>query len=213
MPIVFDGPFQIFKVAGMGPYDNNGYVLADPATKEAYLVDAPAQVERLLDDAGDFRVKSVIVTHTHADHVAGYADLKRLSDLPVALHADDTGRVSWKPDQLIGNGDTLTIGTTRIRVVHTPGHTAGALCLALDGALISGDTLFPGGPGRTTSGEDFQRIVESITTQLYVLPGDTLVLPGHGADTTIATSKAEYAVFAGKPHPDDLHDHVSWLTS
>ena len=70
MPIVFDGPFQIFKVAEMGSYSNNGYVLADPATKEAYLIDAPDQIERLLDEAKDFRVKAVLVTHTHPDHVA-----------------------------------------------------------------------------------------------------------------------------------------------
>ena len=213
MPIVYDGPFQLFKVAGMGPYDNNGYVLADPATKEAYLIDAPAQVERLLDEAKDFRVKAVLVTHTHADHVAGYADLKRLSDLPVAVHADDVARLPGEPDLLLAHGDVLAIGTTRIRVLHTPGHTPGGVCLHLDGALISGDTLFPGGPGRTGSPADFKRVVASITTQLHTLADGTLLLPGHGADTTIGESKADYAVFASKPHSDDLHDHVSWLTS
>ena len=213
MPIVYDGPYQLFKVPGMGPYDNNGYVIADPATKEAYIVDAPAQIERLLEEAKDFRVKAVLVTHTHPDHVAGYADLKRLSDLPVAVHADDEARLPGTPDLRIAHGDVLTIGSTRIHVLHTPGHTPGGICLHLDGALISGDTLFPGGPGRTRSAASFTQVVASITTHLHPLPGETLVLPGHGADTTIAESKREYAVFAAKPHPDDLHDHVSWLTS
>jgi glyoxylase-like metal-dependent hydrolase (beta-lactamase superfamily II) len=76
MSIVFDGAYQIMKVADMGPYGNNGYVIADPRTKEAYLVDAPADIARLLDEAKDFRVKAVLITHTHPDHVAGYADLK-----------------------------------------------------------------------------------------------------------------------------------------
>ncbi len=213
MPIVFDGPYQVLKVADMGPYGNNGYVIADPLTKEAYLVDAPAQVERLLDEARDFRVKGVLVTHTHPDHVAGYADLKRLTDLPVSVHEADAGKLPGKPENLLAVGDELHVGSIRIRVLHTPGHTPGGLCLALDGALISGDTLFPGGPGRTRSASDFKQVVASITTQLHPLPEPTLVLPGHGANTTIGDSKREYAVFAAKPHPDDLHDDVTWLAS
>lgn len=213
LPIVYDGSHQLFKVPGMGPYDNNGYVLADPRTKEAYIVDAPAQIERLLDEARDFRVKGVIVTHTHPDHVAGYADLKRLSDLLVAVHADDEPRLPGKPELRLAHGDELTIGTTRIRVIHTPGHTPGGLCLYVDGTLVSGDTLFPGGPGRTNSAGDFGQLVASITTHLYALPDGTLVLPGHGSDTTIANSKSEYAIFAAKQHAADLHDHVSWLDS
>ncbi|MDA1035952.1 MAG: MBL fold metallo-hydrolase [Chloroflexi bacterium] len=213
MPIVFDGPYQIFKVAGMGPYDNNGYVLADPSTREAYVVDAPAQVERLLDEAKDFRIKGVLITHTHPDHVAGYADLKRLTDLPVAVHEADVARLPGKPDMLLAHGDDLAIGLTKVRVMHTPGHTPGGICLWLDGTLISGDTLFPGGPGKTASATDFRQVVESITTKLHPLPEQTLVLPGHGADTTMAESKREYAVFAGKTHPEDLHDNVLWLIS
>lgn len=213
MTIAFDGPYQIFKVADMGPFGNNGYVLADPSTREAYLVDAPAQVERLIDEAKDFRIKGVLITHTHPDHVAGYADLKRLTDLPVAVHEADVDRLPGEPDLLLAHGDDLTIGSTKIRVMHTPGHTPGGVCLWLDGTLISGDTLFPGGPGRTRSADDFRQVVDSITTKLHPLPESTIVLPGHGADTSIAESKREYAVFAGKPHPDDLHEDVLWLTS
>ena len=213
MTLAFDGAFQILKVAGMGPYDNNGYVLADPVTREAYIVDAPAQIERLLEEARDLRVKGVLITHTHPDHVAGYADLKRLTDLPVAVHEADAGRLPGKPESLLTDNQELWIGGTRLHVLHTPGHTPGGVCLALDGALVSGDTLFPGGPGRTRTVDDFRRIVASITSRLYGLPEPTLVLPGHGADTTIVDSKREYAAFAARPHPADLHDHVSWLTS
>ncbi len=213
MPIVFDGPYQIFKVAGMGPYDNNGYVLADPLTREAYLVDAPAQVERLLDEAKDFRIKAVLITHTHPDHVAGYADLKRLTDLPVAVHEADVARLPGEPEMLLAHGDDLAIGSTKVRVMLSRGDTRGGVCLWLDGTLISGDTLFPGGPGRTRSATDFRQVVDSITTKLHPLPESTIVLPGHGADTTISESKREYAVFAGKKHSEDLHDNVLWLTS
>ena len=213
MSIVYDGTYQVFKVASMGSYDNNGYVIADTATKEAYLVDAPDQVERLLEEAKDFRVKAVLITHTHPDHVAGYADLKRLTDLPVAVHADDEARLPAAPDLRIAHGDDLYLGHTRIRVLHTPGHTPGGICLYIDGTLVSGDTLFPGGPGRTRTPAAFKQVVRSITEQLLTLDDGTLVLPGHGANTTIASSKREYGVFASKPHPDDLHEHVNWLTS
>ncbi|MEX2430613.1 MAG: MBL fold metallo-hydrolase [Dehalococcoidia bacterium] len=213
MSVVYDQQFQVFKVAGMGPYDNNGYIIADPKSKEAYLVDAPAEVERLLDEAKEFRVKAVLITHTHPDHVAGYTDLKRLTDLPVVVHPADEARLPGTPEMRIEHGADLFIGNTRIRVLHTPGHTPGGICLAVDGVLVSGDTLFPGGPGRTRSPEDFQQVVASITERLLVLDDGTLVLPGHGANTTIAGSKQEYAAFASRPHAEGLHGHVSWLES
>lgn len=213
MSLVIDGRVRVHKVAGMGPYDNNGYVIADSQTREAYLVDAPAQINRLLDEASDYRVQGVLVTHTHPDHVAGYADLKRLSDLPVAVHDADAGKLPGKPESLLTHGQRLRVGAIHIRVMHTPGHTPGGLCLVLDDAVITGDTLFPGGPGRTITPANFQQVVASITTHLLPLDGQTLVLPGHGADTTIGNSRREYAAFARRHHPDDLHDHVSWLTS
>ena len=214
MTLVYDARrLVVFKVAGMGPYDNNGYVIADPSTKEAYLVDAPADIQRLLDEADGFQVKGVVVTHTHPDHVAGYADLKRLTDLPVAVHESDAHRLPGKPDALLAHDDELNVGQTRIRVLHTPGHTPGALCLHVDGALVSGDTLFPGGPGRTNTPDDLRQIVASIEERLLVLPDGAIVLPGHGADTTIGASKAEYAVFKSKEQPAGLHGHVGWLTS
>lgn len=213
MALVYDGRHLVFKVPGMGPYDNNGYVIADPRTKEAYIVDAPAGVERLLDEADGLQVKGVIVTHTHPDHVAGYADLKRLTGLPVGVHESDADRLPGAPDFLLAHGEELAVGEGRVRVLHTPGHTPGALCLHAGGALVSGDTLFPGGPGRTSTPDDLRRVVRSIEERLLVLDDGTLVLPGHGSDTTIAASKAEYAVFAGREHPADLHGHVSWLTS
>ena len=213
MPLVHDGPVQVYRVAGMGPYDNNGYVLADTTSGECYLVDAPAEIERLLEEARDFTPKGVLITHTHPDHVAGYADLKRRADLPVAVHPDDAPRLPGMPDFYLAHGEPLYVGRQVIRPLHTPGHTPGGICLALDGCLISGDTLFPSGPGYTREPEAFQQLVESITELLHVLDDATIVFPGHGPETTIGASKAEYATFAAKPHPADLHGHVQWLTS
>ena len=185
MTLVYDGPHLVFKVAGMGPYDNNGYVIADPATKEAYLVDAPAEIERLLTEADGFQVKGVIVTHTHPDHVAGYADLKRLTDLPVSVHESDARRLPGEPDALLAHNDELSIGASRIRILHTPGHTPGALCLFTDGTLVSGDTLFPGGPGRTNTSDDLRQVVQSIEERAAHAARRRARIAGpDGADTT-----------------------------
>ena len=213
MPLAYDGEFQVYKVAGMGPYDNNGYVIADPASGECYLVDAPAQIERLIQEAGAFRIKGVLITHTHPDHIQGYGDLKRLTGLKAAVHPDDQAKLPSEPDFHLADGGELRIGATSIHVLHTPGHTPGGVCLRIGPCLISGDTLFPGGPGYTGSPETFRQVVRSITERLLTLDGDVLVFPGHGADTTIGQAKREYTAFTGRPHPDDIHGHVSWLTS
>jgi len=95
-------------------------------------------------------------------------------------------------------------------VLHTPGHTPGGLCFLTDKYLIAGDTLFPGGPGKTQSPADFRRIIESITQKLFELPEDTQVFPGHGEATTIKEAKQQYEVFSTRPHDPNLHGDVVW---
>ena len=97
--------------------------------------------------------------------------------------------------------------------MHTPGHTPGSICLHFGGAVLTGDTLFPGGPGRTRSNEALQQEIASIRTHLLPMQPDTVVLPGHGGTTTIEQAGKEYAVFAGKQHPADLSGDVLWLES
>ena len=94
---------------------------------------------------------------------------------------------------------------------HTPGHTPGSISLVVGGAVFTGDTLFPGGPGHSRSNEALQQEIASITSKLHTLPDATVVLPGHGDRTTIGESKAEYEVFASKEHPADLHGDVLWM--
>jgi glyoxylase-like metal-dependent hydrolase (beta-lactamase superfamily II) len=113
----------------------------------------------------------------------------------------------------LSDGAEVRVGRATMRVIHTPGHTPGSLCLLVGGALITGDTLFPGGPGHSGSPEALREEIDSITSKLYTLPDDTMVLPGHGGATTIGASKAEYAQFASRPHPDDLHGDVLWAES
>ena len=108
------------------------------------------------------------------------------------------------------DGDEIAVGQATVLALHTPGHTPGSTCYIAGDILFSGDVLFPGGPGRTQTPADLRQSIGSITERLHPLPDETLVLPGHGADTTVGDSKREYAVFASKDHPPDLCGDVLW---
>jgi glyoxylase-like metal-dependent hydrolase (beta-lactamase superfamily II) len=213
MVLIHDGEFQILKVAGLGPYNNNGYILADPKTLEAYIIDAPKEIDKVLDIAQEFHVKGVLITHSHHDHIAGYTDLKRATDLPIGVHPADQSQLPESPSFLLEHNNTLYIGRNQIRMIHTPGHTPGGICLLIGDCLISGDTLFPGGPGYTRDASSFRQLKMNITTYLLPLPLGVIVLPGHGDNTTIGHSRTEYSVFSSKPHPDDLHGEIQWETT
>jgi glyoxylase-like metal-dependent hydrolase (beta-lactamase superfamily II) len=111
------------------------------------------------------------------------------------------------------DGDTIEVGKLKFKVLHTPGHTPGSLCFLVGKYLISGDTIFPGGPGKTGTPADFKQIVKSLDTRLFVLPDDIEVYPGHGEGTVLGKEKKAFAVFASKPHDANLFGDVLWLSS
>lgn len=205
---------EVIKVEGLGPFDNNSYIIADSATKQALFVDAPSGVEKAIEAARGYDVQRIVITHRHGDHWAGLDAVKRAIAAPVHCHEADAAPYAGKVDGHIGDGETIAVGDTIVRVVHTPGHTPGSVCLlvpAADGdVLISGDTLFPGGPGRSDSPAALQEMVGSITSRLLTLDARTRVYPGHGANTTIGDAKREYAVFASKEHAAGLCGDVTW---
>jgi glyoxylase-like metal-dependent hydrolase (beta-lactamase superfamily II) len=130
--------------------------------------------------------------------------------VPLATHELSSFQLKTPPEILLKGGETLLLGKLKIEVLFTPGHTPGGLCFRVGKYLLAGDTLFPGGPGHTESPEDFKQILDSLTNEIYSLPDETLVLPGHGDGTTIKKSKDEYGVFASKPH-GELYGDVTWL--
>ncbi|MGK5740517.1 MBL fold metallo-hydrolase [Micromonospora sp. URMC 103] len=173
--------------------DNNVWVVGDDA--ECVVLDAPHDVDAILRVVGERRVRAILATHAHDDHVRAAPALARATGAPVLLHPDD--RVLWDlvhPDVPPGGdlhgGTTVEVAGTVLRVLHTPGHSPGACSFhAPDlGAVFTGDTLFAGGPGATgRSYSDFGTIVESIRDRLLTLPPETVVHTGHGDDTTIGT--------------------------
>ena len=175
--------------------DNNIWVVGDE--KECLVVDAPHDVDDILALVGDRTVKAIVCTHAHDDHVRVAPALRERVTAPILLHPDD--RPLWELthtehlwDVDLSDGQTIDIGDTQVKVLHTPGHAPGAVCLYVEdlGCVFTGDTLFQGGPGATgRSYSDEDVIKESIREVLFALPDETVVHTGHGDDTTIGAEK------------------------
>lgn len=213
MPIHFQNErYRIHKIVA-SPMANNAYIIVCKATGESVIIDAPRDAGKIIEEVKGTRVRAILITHRHGDHLEGFEKLKTETKAAAAINHEDASAMPGMPDFYLTDGDIIPVGHLALKVIHTPGHTPGATCLLLDEHLFTGDTLFPGGPGRTHSNAELEQEIESITTKLYTLPDTTRVYPGHGNDTTIAQSKEQYAVFAGKQHAADLSGDVSWLRS
>jgi glyoxylase-like metal-dependent hydrolase (beta-lactamase superfamily II) len=179
------------------------YLIIDQQTNTCALVDPAFDTKKLLDEIRNrgLHLKYVINTHSHADHIAGNAFIIDKSRAKLMIHRDDVrtmntfmnklfarilgGRKSPMPRRLLLNDDTIQLGTIKLKVIHTPGHTPGSICLYTDGNLITGDTLFVGAVGRTDlRGGSHQQLINSIHKKLYTLPPETIVWPGHDYGTT-----------------------------
>jgi glyoxylase-like metal-dependent hydrolase (beta-lactamase superfamily II) len=197
----------------LGPYATNSYILTCPDTGDGLLVDAPAEGSAIMRAAKHTKATHILVTHSHADHIGALSELKSRLRVPVAIHRLDMKALSVKPEILLEDGQEVAFGKARLKVIHTPGHTPGSLCFLVGKHLLSGDTLFPHGPGRTNTPADLTRIIGSITGRLFVLSDDTEVYPGHGNSTILAKEKEEFAVFSARSHDPGLSGDVLWLSS
>lgn len=188
MTAIFDhGSVRITKLP-VGPYDNNVYVVASAG--QAVLVDAAAEPERILAACDGLTVHAVLVTHGHLDHIGALDELTRTLGVPWRMHPADVDIAGRSPDLTFADGDEVPVGDVVIRVLHTPGHTPGSVSFRVEPVVFSGDTLFPGGPGATRwEYSSFDGILTSIETKLFPFPDDTVVHPGHGADTTIGAER------------------------
>lgn len=174
----------------VGPFENNVYVVRCRSTGHAVLVDAANEHDLLVPVAREAGVRRVLTTHGHFDHIQAVEPM-RDAGIDVAVGPEDAEMLP-SYDQLIHDDDVEEVGELRLRTIHTPGHTPGSVSFVIEGepVLLSGDTLFPGGPGTTSfEGGDFDTIIASIDERLFTLPADTLVMPGHGLDTTVGSER------------------------
>jgi len=182
---------EVHKVV-VGPVDNNVFVVRCRATGEAVLIDAANEHEHLHELCTTLDVRRVLETHGHWDHIGAVAEIRNAGYEVAVTLADAPRLADVGYDVLLDDAEVIEVGQMRLHAIHTPGHTEGSICFQVAGTplLFSGDTLFPGGPGATKfPGGDFPTIIGSIERRLFTFPDDTIVLPGHGDDTTIGTER------------------------
>ena len=210
--VVKDDNIQIEKLE-VGPFGTNAYVLVCRATDDSVLVDTPAEANKIMERLKGTNPRYILTTHNHTDHLGAFSELRSLLGVPVAVPPLDAERLPSPPDMLLNDGDTVSFGSIELKVLHTPGHTPGSLCFLTGQYLISGDTIFPHGPGKTRMPGDLRQVIESITKKVFVLPDDTQVHPGHGDSTVLKKEKEEFAVFSSRSHDPGLCGDVLWLSS
>ena len=192
-----DSELEIHKVV-VGPMDNNVFVLRFRQSGEGLLIDAANEHELLLDLCKNLNVQQVIETHGHWDHIQAVPQVRDAGYSVHITQADAHMLDSY--DEILEDDCVISVGRIKLETILTPGHTPGSMCFKVSNKpiLFSGDTLFPGGPGATQfEGGNFEKIIESIDKRLFILDKETVVLPGHGENTTIGDER---------PHLDEWVD-------
>ena len=195
-----DANVDVHKVV-VGPFDNNVFVVRCRRSGDAVLIDAANEHEQLLQLCRRLGVRRVLETHGHWDHIQAVPAMRE-AGYEVAVTAADAPRLKDVGyDVFIDDAEIIEVGDLRLHAIHNPGHTEGSISFhVVDTPLLfTGDTLFPGGPGNTQlEGGDFATIITSIDNRLFTFPAETIVLPGHGLDTTIGAERPQLASWVAR---------------
>jgi glyoxylase-like metal-dependent hydrolase (beta-lactamase superfamily II) len=185
----------IVSKVSVGPMDNNAYVLRCRATGEELLIDAADEPQRILAVCGEGPLVRVVTTHRHGDHWQALAAVVAATGARTVAHVDDAPAIPVPTDEAVRDGDRVRLGRVDLEVVHLVGHTPGSIALLYDDPtgqphVWTGDSLFPGGVGRTTNPEDFTSLFGDVKRKLFDrLSDETWVYPGHGDDTTLGQER------------------------
>ncbi len=199
---------MIIKKLEIEPFLSNCYIVGAESNKEGMIVDPGGEADRILKQVEDLglKIQFIVVTHAHIDHIGALREVKEATNADIAIHTDDAISLHRShlsgtafhlslqalpsPDRLLNDGDSIDFGSLHFSVLHTPGHSAGGICLAGEGVVFTGDTLFNFAIGRyDRPGGSYDAIMDSIKNKLMALPDSTIVYPGHGPQTTIGTER------------------------
>jgi glyoxylase-like metal-dependent hydrolase (beta-lactamase superfamily II) len=189
----------ITKLSVGGTRDNNAYVLRCRDTGDELLVDAAGEPERIIETLGDGPLVTVLTTHRHPDHWQALADVVAHTAAATVAHVDDAPAIPVPTTRPVRHGDRIRAGNCEFSVIHLAGHTPGSIAVLYDDPtgpphLWTGDSLFPGGPGKTATPGDFTSLMHDLETKVFgALPDETWVYPGHGDDTTLGAERPHLA--------------------
>ncbi|TET96623.1 MAG: MBL fold metallo-hydrolase [Anaerolineales bacterium] len=203
------------RVMPVGEYQTNCYLIVETELDEGILIDPGDEAQKILDWIGKTSVTRLLLTHGHSDHVGALHVVKQSLGATVGIHPADAEAFSIQADFELSPGNIFRLGDAHIEVVHVPGHTPGSVALKLievDGfhRALSGDAIFPGGPGHTQTPEALAAALESLAHTIFTWPDSIRLHPGHGESTTVGRECAAFETFRDKPLPPDLCGDVTW---
>jgi glyoxylase-like metal-dependent hydrolase (beta-lactamase superfamily II) len=178
-----------------GEHEVNAYVISCAKTREAVVIDPVVPVDKLLTQLTDLQVRWILATHGHPGHMAGKDAVKEATGATSAMHVADAKMFLRSADHYLVDDEELEFGEFKLRVLFTPGHTPGSLCLLVANHVFTGDTLLAGGIGRERPGSDLRQQLMSIGTKLTRLPLNTAIYPGHGPVTTLENELRTSPIF------------------
>ena len=203
------------RVMPVGEYQTNCYLLVESELGEGILVDPGDEAQKILAWVGNIRISHLLLSHGHADHVGALETVRQSLRVNVGIHPADADTFSIRSDFELLPGDFLELGGAHIEIAHVPGHTPGSVALKLIEdeefhRALSGDAIFPGGPGQTQSPADLSTAIESLAQTVFTWPDSVRLHPGHGESTTVGTESSAFESFRDNPHSPDLCGDVSW---
>lgn len=201
------------RILTVGEWQENCYLLVNPATEEGVLVDPGGEWERLRPWIAGVVVRRILLTHGHIDHLGAVDQARGVYEAPAGLHPDDwplARKNGVEPNFELLHGDRFQLGSFAIEVFHTPGHTPGSVCLLAGARALVGDAIFPGGPGHTHSAEELRQSLDSMQRSVFTWPDETELYPGHGPATTVGKERPGFESFLARPLSPDLFGDVSW---
>lgn len=207
---------MIVRKLEVGPFATNCFIVGSESIKEGVIIDPADNAQLILRNIEDLSldIKLIVLTHGHLDHIGALKEVKEKTGAEVAVHSADANLlqdhtlgqlfglsypIPPPPDRLLEDGDSVDVGDLHFKVLYTPGHTTGGICLFGHGVVFSGDALFKFSIGRTDfPGGDYDQLIDSIKNKLMVLPDDTVVYTGHGPDSTIGAERQGNPFLSGK---------------